>query len=194
MINDCTAIILAGGNSSRMGRDKAMLPFNGTTLLQSVIDVVQPLFPLTLLSVRESRKEIALPQVLDNQTNGGPLAGLVSALEIISTPWAFVVACDMPFIVPAMIERLAILRSGHQAVIPLAHGYAQPLLAFYAQSCLPALREHLVNGNKSILGALEKLDSHLVAMDELSATDIQLRSFIDLDTPQDVKLAEAIKR
>jgi len=194
MITDCTAIILAGGNSSRMGRDKAILPFNGSTLLQSVIDVAQPLFVLTLLSVREIRAEFAIPQVVDTQTNGGPLAGLVSALEKISTPWAFVVACDMPFIAPAMIERLATLRGGHQAVIPLAQGYAQPLLAFYAQSCLPALREHLVNGDKSLLGALEKLDSRLVAMDELPATDMQLRSFIDLDTPQDVMLAEAMKR
>jgi molybdopterin-guanine dinucleotide biosynthesis protein A len=171
-----------------------MLPFNGSTLLQSVINLVQPMFPLTLLSVREPRKEIALPQVLDKQTNGGPLAGLVSALEIISTPWAFVVACDMPFIAPAMIEHLATLRSGSQAVIPLAQGYAQPLLAFYAQSCLPALREHLVNGNKSLLGALEKLDPRLVVMVELPVTDMQLRSFIDLDTPQDVMQAEAMKR
>ncbi len=67
MIEDCTAIILAGGESSRMGRDKATLPINGKPLLQSVIDTVQPLFAHTLVSVREPRTGIALQQVYDAQ-------------------------------------------------------------------------------------------------------------------------------
>lgn len=192
-ISDCTAIILAGGDSSRMGRDKAMLPFDGKPLLQSVIDTVQPLFAHTLVSVREPRAGIALQQVCDAQTGAGPLAGLISALEKVATPWAFVVACDMPFIAPAMVERLSALRGTHQAVVPLIAEYTQPLLAFYARSCLPLLRDRLAGGDRSLTGALKMLDVRYVEADELLPSDPQLLSFVDLDTPQDAALAEGMK-
>jgi molybdopterin-guanine dinucleotide biosynthesis protein A len=193
MISDCTAIILAGGESKRMGRDKAALPFNGETLLQSVIGSVQPLFAQTLVSVRELRTDVALPQICDTQADGGPLVGLISALEAVTTPWVFVVACDMPFVAPALITHLASLRDHHQAVIPKAHEHAQPLAAFYALSCLPVLRQSLAGGNKSIIGALKSLDVRYVGADELLQWDAQLRSFFDLDTPQDLALAEGMK-
>jgi len=193
MIADCTAIILAGGNSKRMGRDKASLPFNGDTLLQRVIDRVQPLFTQTLISVRQHRADIALPQIYDSQSDGGPLVGLISALEAITASWAFVVACDMPFVVPDLIVQLSNYRAEHQAVIPVAGEYAQPLAAFYARSCLPALQHSLETGNKSLLGALKALDVRYVADDELMKFDPQLRSFIDLDTPQAVALAKGMK-
>jgi molybdopterin-guanine dinucleotide biosynthesis protein A len=193
MIEDCTAIILAGGNSKRMGRDKASLPFNGDTLLQRVIDSVQPIFTQTLISVRQHRADIALPQIYDVQSDGGPLVGLISALEATTTSWAFVVACDMPFVVPAVIVQLSNFRAAHQAVIPVVGEYAQPLAAFYARSCLPALQHSLESGNKSLIKALNALDVCYVAEDELLKFDPLLRSFIDLDTPQDVALAKGMK-
>lgn len=194
MIEDCTAIILAGGESSRMGRDKATLPLNGKPLLQTVIDVVQPLFARTLVSVREPRGGIALQQVCDAQTGAGPLAGLVGALEKIATPWAFVAACDMPFIAPAVIERLGALRGAHQAVVPMVEGHAQPLLAFYSRACLPLLRERLAGGDRSLTGALKALNVRYVEANELLPSDPQLRSFFDLDTPQDAALAQGAGR
>ncbi len=72
MIADCSAIILAGGDSKRMGRDKASLPVNGETLLQSVITRVQPLFAQTLISVCQPSVDVSLPQICDSQTNGEP--------------------------------------------------------------------------------------------------------------------------
>ncbi|MDD2721829.1 MAG: molybdenum cofactor guanylyltransferase [Gallionella sp.] len=190
MIEDCTAIILAGGNSSRMGQDKAMLPFNGTPLLQSVIAVVQPLFGKTMVSVNAPRAEIALPQICDRQTGMGPLAGLVSALEQVTTPWTFVVACDMPFVAPAVIVQLAALRGDHQAVVPRIAGYPQPLLAFYATGCLPLLQARLAGGDRSLMGALKLLNVRYAEEGELTASSP--RSFIDLDTPQDVARAEGM--
>ncbi len=190
MITDCTAIILAGGESKRMGRDKAALPFNGETLLQSVIASVQPLFAQTLVSVRELRGDVTLPQICDTQTGGGPLVGLISALEATTTPWAFVLACDMPFVAPALITHLASLRDQHHAVVPKAHGHAQPLAALYARSALPLLQSSLASGNKSLIGALKSLDVCYVDEDELLKFDARLRSFFDLDTPQDYAAAQ----
>jgi molybdopterin-guanine dinucleotide biosynthesis protein A len=143
--------------------------------------------------VRKQRADILLPQIDDFQADGGPLVGLISALETISTQWAFVVACDMPFVEPAVIGQLSSYRALHQAVIPVVAGHAQPLAAFYARSCLSALRHNLAIGNKRLISAMSELDVRYVAADELIIFDPQLHSFFDLDTPQDVALAKRMK-
>lgn len=115
MIEDCTAIILAGGDSQRMGRDKANVLLGDQTLLQHVIATMQQIFPHVIVSVREPRPEINLSQVCDAKAgagmDAGPLAGLVASLGQITTPWAFAVACDMPFVTPALVNLLASYRS-----------------------------------------------------------------------------------
>lgn len=190
MINDCTAIILAGGDSRRMGRDKATLRFADKTLLQTVITTMQQLFPVTYISVRELRAEISLPQVCDTQTNGGPLTGLVTTLSTIHTPWSFVVGCDMPFVSPALVEQLAAHRAHYQAVVPIVHGQAQPLASFFSTGCIPMMRASLALGNKSLLGVIRNLDVCYLDESQLQRADPQLRSFFDVDTPQDLIRAQ----
>lgn len=190
MIADCTAIILAGGDSRRMGQDKAMLVFSGQPLIQAAIDRLQPLFPAMLLSVRQLRPEMKLPQVLDFQSDGGPLTGLLSALAQVTTSWAFAVGCDMPFVSPALVEQLAARRAGYQAVVPVVQGRVQPLLAFYSRDCMAPMRASLALGDKSLHGALQQLQVCYVDEAELLMADPQLRSFFDLDTPQDVVIAQ----
>ncbi|OGS93457.1 MAG: hypothetical protein A2061_07855 [Gallionellales bacterium GWA2_59_43] len=190
MITDCTAVILAGGDSRRMGRDKAALPLHGKPLLQHVTDAVAQVFPQVIVSVRQPRAGLDLPQVCDAQPDGGPLAGLAAALESIATPWLFAVGCDMPFVSPAVIEVLARRRVGHQAVVPLVQGHPQPLAAFYARECLAAIRDIQAGGGKQSLRALlERLDVCYVDEAQLREHDPQLRSFFDLDTPADVAAA-----
>ena len=189
MIADCTAIIMAGGDSRRMGTDKANVTLGDKTLLQTVTATMRQLFPQVIISVRHPRAEIDLPQVCDEQPDGGPLAGLAAGLNHISTPWAFMVACDMPFVVPEVVELLAGYRSQHQAVVPVVHGHPQPLAAFYAASCLALLRTSLAAQQKGLRGVLKQLDVRYVDEAEMLAADPHLRSFFDLDTPQDVALA-----
>jgi molybdopterin-guanine dinucleotide biosynthesis protein A len=190
MIEDCTAIILAGGDSERMGSDKASLLLGGQTLLQRVIETMQQLFPHVIVSVRQPRPEIDLPQVCDDQLYAGPLAGLAAGLEQVTTPWSFVVACDMPYVEPAMVELLADYRADYQAVVPVVQGHPQPLAAYYAGSCLGKLSAHLAGGGKNSLRAvLEQLRVRYVDESELLKVDPALRSFFDLDTPQDVTTA-----
>ena len=189
MITDCTAIIMAGGDSRRMGTDKASLLLDGQTLLQSVITIMQQVFPQVIVSVRQPRAGIDLPQVCDEQPDGGPLAGLAASLGQITTPWAFAVACDMPFVVPEVVELLAGYRSQHQAVVPVVHGHPQPLAAFYAASCLAPLHVSLAARQNSLRGVLKQLDVRYVDEAEMLEADPQLRSFFDLDTPHDVAQA-----
>lgn len=187
MIPDCTAVILAGGASSRMGKDKANLRLGEQTLLQSVIATLQPLFSEVIISVRERRPGMGLKQVCDDPAHHGPLGGLLAGLEAAATPWIFLVACDMPFITPAVAEYLAQRRGRYQAVVPMVQGHPQPLAAFYAQSCLVPIRGLLQDAaaKHSLRGALARLDTRYVEESELRDADPQLRSFFDLDTPQD---------
>jgi len=196
MIEDCTAIILAGGDSQRMGRDKAGLLLGEQTLLQRVAATMQKIFPHVIVSVRQPRPEIDLPQVCDEQARegmlmgNGPLAGVVAGLGHIGTTWAFVVACDMPFIETALVELLGKYRASYQAVVPVVQGHQQTLAAFYARSCLDTIQAHLAGGGKNSLRAvLEKLQVRFVDEAELLKADPGSRSFFDLDTPQDVAAA-----
>lgn len=185
MIEDCTAIILAGGDSRRMGRDKAMMPFADNTLIHSVITIMQGLFPATVLSVKVHRQEIDLPQVCDMHENGGPLTGLVTTLGRIATPWAFVVACDMPFISPELVRQLSEHRGQYQAVVPIVDGHLQPMAAFYSVSAIAVMRATLALGDKSMSGAIRNLNVSYVDETRMLSSETALRSFIDLDTPQD---------
>lgn len=191
MLDDCTAIILAGGRSQRMGCDKASLLLGEQTLLEHVAAIVQTRFPRLLVSVRQRRPDLALAQVCDAYIDAGPLAGLHAALTQAQTPWIFAVATDMPFVQPPLIDYLARQREGFQAVVPLVHGHPQPLAAFYATSCLGTFRALLDgDGKRSLRAALAQLDVRYVEQSEMLAADPELGSFFDLDTPQDVAAAK----
>jgi len=156
---------------------------------------VQPLFPQLLVSVRQPRIDIDLPQICDEYANVGPLAGLCAGLTQATTSWVFAVATDMPFVQPALIEYLAQQRTGFQAVVPVVHGHPQPLAAFYSASCLEAIQGLLSGpGKHSLRAALEQLNVRYVDESELLATDPGLRSFFDLDTPQDLAMAKQRER
>ncbi|ADE12889.1 molybdenum cofactor guanylyltransferase [Sideroxydans lithotrophicus] len=190
MIEDCTALILAGGDSRRMGQDKAALQLDGKTLLDRVTATMQQVFPKVILSVRQPRTGVAVQQVCDEQEAGGPLAGLIAGLAQAQTQWIFAVACDMPFVTPAVVLQLAGHRAGHQAVVPMVAGHPQPLAAFYATNTLQTMRANLAAGDRSLRGSLEKLDVRYVSEAELRGADPQLRSFFDLDTPEDFQAAQ----
>lgn len=196
MIGDCLAVIMAGGDSRRMGRDKASLMLGEHTLLQQVADVMRGLFPRVAVSVRQPRADIALPQVCDTYTDCGPLAGLYAGLqyaEDAGLSWIFAVATDMPFVQPQLIEFLAAQRTSetnNQAVVPMHDGHPQPLAAFYSVSALPAIRALLEGtGRRSLRAALEQINVRYVDETALRGADASLRSFFDLDTPQDVATA-----
>lgn len=192
MIADCTALILAGGESRRMGQDKANLLLGELTLLQRVAGVVQPLFAELIVSVRQPRADCALPQVCDDPQHAGPLAGLAAGLAHSQTAWVFVVACDMPFVTRQLIENIAKFRNGVDAVVPVVQGYPQPLAAFYATRILGELHElQRGSGKQSLRELLKKLTVRYVDETDMQAAD--LSGFVDLDTPQDVLQAINMK-
>jgi len=191
MIENCTAVILAGGESRRMGQDKAQLEFRGTSLLNHAIANLSPLFDEIVLSMREplcndlSQRNIV--QVMDAGEERGPMMGIVAAMAQMRTDWVFVAAVDMPFIVPAVVQQMADRRLGHDAVLAEIGGYLQPMHAFYEkQSCLPTMRHRIAQGRRSLMRLIPSLNTAILTAAELRASDSDLRSFTDFDTPGDI--------
>lgn len=190
MIDDCTAIVLAGGESRRMGRDKAAIEFAGQPLLRRVVAGLATIFPEVRVSVRAPRPELDLPQICDAVPGAGPLAGLCAALAHGGRPWVFLVATDMPFLRVPLIEALAARREGVDAVLAVVDGVAQPLAAFYSAACRAAAEDCLAGpGPHSLRAVLERVRVCCVDATELLAADPRLESFVDLDTPADLERA-----
>ena len=183
------AIILAGGNSRRMGADKASLPFGDSSLVGAAVDALRPVFRKVMGVTRDRRSLSGLVvEILeDDMPLQGPLVGLVRGLSNSQAPWCFVAACDMPFLQVEVINSM----SGHlldcDAVIPEYDGRLQTLHAFYSRSCLPIAEELLAQGNTS----MRALVSHC-RVTKLSESDFEhlpggLKSFHDLDTQEEYK-------
>ena len=190
MIEDCTAIILAGGESKRMGQDKASIVLAGESLLNRAIANLQPLFDHIIISVREPQTGISLPQICDKNTKRAPMVGIATALDKIETNWVFVVAVDMPFISADLIRFLAKKRGNKQVVVPMIDEHLQPLFAYYAKACLPAMQQQIVAGNRSLRRFIDGLDSVIVPKEALEPFDSSLVSFLDLDSLKDLEYAE----
>jgi len=193
LIDNCTAVILTGGESKRMGADKASVVLSGKPLLEHVLAQFEPLFADILISVREKRPDIVYPQIVDGSESRGPMVGIQSALEAVKTDWVFVIACDMPLISTGLIQHLAGLRSQHDAVVPFAFNRPQPLFGFYNKTCLPLMEARMKQGKRSMIRLLDDLDTYLLSEQQVKVTDPELKSLLSLDTMEDVKEVERLK-
>ncbi|HID36156.1 MAG TPA: molybdenum cofactor guanylyltransferase [Ghiorsea sp.] len=190
MIEDCTAIILAGGESKRMGQDKASVKLAGKTLLARAIANLQPLFEDIIISVREPIKDVGLPQLCDVGQDRAPMMGIYRTLDEVKTNWVFVVAVDMPFVSADLVKGLANKRGNHQLVAPMFDGHVQPLFAYYAKGCLPVMQQQISDNQRSLRRLIERMDSLIVQKDELETFDAKLLSFLDLDSQHELEYAE----
>jgi len=186
-IENCTAVILAGGKSKRKGSDKAAIKLQGKPLLAHVLEKMEPLFSGLLISVHTLRPGLKHTQIIDDSTGRGPMVGIKRALEEAKTDWVFVIACDMPFVSTPLIQELANKRESHDAVVSHVHDRPQPLFGFYATTCLPMMETQIQLRQRSMMRLLDKLDTCLVSELEVKKIDPSLKSFISLDTVEQVK-------
>ena len=183
--------MLTGGESRRMGTDKAMAEINGKPMAAHIVEAIDPLFSDILISVREFRTDVTLPQVIDTSSERGPMIGIKSALEAVQTDWLFVIACDMPFVSTELIQTLALRREQHDAVLSYVSDRPQPLFGFYAKSCLPLMQSSIAEGQRSMMRLLDELDIYLLPEEEVKAIDPQLKSLMSLDRVEEVKKMES---
>lgn len=191
-----TAIILAGGKSSRMGRDKALIPIQGVPLLQLVCQVAKScagtvyivtpwqeryehLFLPKSQFIREvpwsEREEIPFPH--------GPIVGFAQGLTHVQTEWVLLLACDLPKLRVEVLQDWATRLDGipDEAIAALARRYKgwEPLCGFYRRSCLPSLVKYIDQGGQSFQGWLKQ---HLVEVLPLNEPEM----LFNCNTPEDL--------
>lgn len=195
-IPDIAGIILAGGRSTRFGRDKALAHFNGKPLIEHVAKTLGSLFSSCVLATNnpEPYRFLGLPVIADLHHGSGPLGGIHSGLLAINEPRAFIVGCDMPLLAPKLVRFLCDLDKNStnlDAVIPWLPLGPEPLCGIYHKSILPVI-EAQINGNKMRLGLLlEKIRLRAVTENEILQVVPDLSSLYNVNRPADL---EAIVR
>ncbi len=192
------AVVLAGGRSSRMGRPKALLDWHGTTAVEHVVGVVQEGTdggPVCVVRAPGQRlPPLGAIVVDDTVAHAGPLAALHAGLVALGDHVEVVFACgvDTPLLAPAFVRAvLGALQDGDDAAVPVIAGRAQPLLAAYRATLTPvleALLERGADGLRDIPGACavrELSERQLLADAGLAATDPELRSALNANTPEE---------
>jgi len=186
-MDEISSVILCGGRSSRMGRDKARLPWNGTELLDDIAGRLSVLGKVFLSADRESRfSGKPYPVVEDRYPNCGPLGGICSALPVCGTPLLFVVSCDMPFVTGEVGRKLqGSMDRDDAAVVPReSDGRIHPLCAVYRKDALPMLLERLQAGNLRMRDALRCLRTVYVPAADLPGGS---RVLCNINTPEEYR-------
>lgn len=186
-----TGIVLAGGQSRRMGRDKAFLTIDGVPLIERVLRALRGVFPRTII-VTNNRSAYALYDaviVTDAIDKQCPLTGIYSGLLHSADEYNFVVACDMPFLNPGLITYMAGLVNGYDIVVPMIAGCVEPLHAVYSKQLLPVIAKRLREDRLQIRGVFEEARVKYVMESELDRYDPERRSFKNLNTLDEYKEA-----
>lgn len=191
---DATALILTGGKSTRMGRDKALIPLEGKPVIEHVIEGLSGLFPRILLSAndRETYGRFGWPVVTDIEREWGALAGVHAGLLAATTEWVFVLAVDMPLVEPDIVRAvLARADAPHAGVIPHGLGYHQPFhAAYHARRALDILKPH--EGEPFHVHRFAEHPAMLhIPEEDLRAVSPDLKAFLNANTPEEL---EAIRR
>jgi molybdopterin-guanine dinucleotide biosynthesis protein A len=194
-----TLVIQAGGESRRMGPDKALLPFCGVPLIERILRRLSGLADEVCITSNQPAKlaYLGLPVIADILPGKGALGGLYTALARAANPTVIVVACDMPFVnarlLAAQCDLLATTRS--DAVIPISSFGFEPLHAVYRRECcLAAVKEALEAGELRLSSWFSKIQVYRMAPGEALVYDPEHRSFINLNTPVDFQDAETLAR
>ena len=191
------AIVLAGGRSTRLGRDKASEPLLGVPLLQRVLDRLAGLTTETVVVGRPEQdfgwaRATHLRAIEDSYPGAGPLGAIYTGLNAVEAPIALVLACDMPLLQPGLLAALVRLAEEHEAVVPVCEGLAQPLCAAYRRTCAAALRTQIETGNLKVAAVVARLLPRYVYEAEWRRWDPEGLSFHNLNSEADLRRAEAL--
>jgi molybdopterin-guanine dinucleotide biosynthesis protein A len=185
-------IVLCGGKSTRMGRDKLSLPFGDETMLARVLRAVREVTTDVVLVARVGQVVPAGFEVVRDPVEGlGPLAAVALGLSAVRSGRAIAVACDMPLLRPALLRRLLDLSEGWDACVPIVDGFAVPTCAVYGHRVAPIASELVAAGQLAPAQLLRRVNTRYVEAADLRDVDPDLESFRDCDTPE--RYADALR-
>lgn len=189
-----SAAVVAGGGSRRMGRDKAWLDLgDGTPIVLRATTVLAGVADEVFIVANDPAFEaLSLRVVPDRYQGGGALGGIATAVAAAAHDVVLVAACDMPFLSAAVWRLLIQLAPGHDVVVARVGGELETLHAVYAKSCLGAMESALRSRRMRVISFFPDVRVREVGEDEIRAADPQLRSFINVNTPEELESAKRL--
>jgi len=183
-------VIQAGGQSQRMGQDKALMPFLGRPLIQRVVDRLSPIADEILVTTNnpEDFRFLDLPLFPDLKPGRGSLGGLYTAVSSATCEAVAVVACDMPFASASLLEAASrlLVREDADVVIPDSGGGLEPLHAVYRRkTCLPAIESAIDADKWRLISWFPQVKVHILQPDEIKEYDPSGLAFWNLNTPEE---------
>ncbi|HDR15386.1 MAG TPA: molybdenum cofactor guanylyltransferase [Desulfobacteraceae bacterium] len=188
-IKDVAGVILAGGRSSRYGRNKALVHLDHVPLIERVLRVMTSIFHNVVLitNTPDEYGYLQIPMSLDIIPGLGPLGGIYTGLKVIPARSAFFVACDMPFLNPCLIRHMVAVREEFDVVVPRISGKVEALHGLYSKKCLSNIESQIKSGTYQIFRFFSAVSVRFVDDDEVKKWDPALRSFLNINTPDELK-------
>jgi molybdenum cofactor guanylyltransferase len=195
------AFILAGGVSSRMGREKGLLEFGGEPLIVRTARMVEPLVTeVTVVGPPERYAALGLRAIADQNLGGRerieavrtPLVGIATALSATKMPWNLVLACDLPYLTAAWLEWLLsrAVNSSAQIVMPRTAGGLEPLAAVYRRECAIPIIAALERGVRKVTDATAEFRMELLSEYDWNELDPECRVLRNMNVPSDYEEAK----
>lgn len=189
-MNAC-GVILAGGQSTRMGTNKALLNFDGEPLIQRLSHRLQIWFDQVVLvtNTPELYQFLGLPMFGDRIAGLGPLGGLEAGLSASRHDYVFFCATDMPFVSEELVRYMVGLAPGYDIVVPMVGGEYEPMHAVYSRSCLPLVTEKLESRRLRLVSIFDASRLRVVTETEIHPFGDPDRLFFNCNTPADLERA-----
>lgn len=187
------AFILAGGDSSRMGRPKALLEIDGVPMIVRTTRLVEAITGrATIVGESESYERLGLRAIRDDWPHAGPLGAIATALRASDCNWNLIAACDLPYLTRDWLEFLIGRARGSKAdaLLPMNEGGAEPLCAMYAKSCEAAVWLALDRGVRKVTDGLAHLRVEYLEPREWKIFDSDGLLFKNMNSPADYKEAK----
>ena len=194
-----SGIVLAGGMSRRLGRNKALEPLGGAPLISRVLARLSEVTDQSVVVVNDARRQAELPLppdarvAIDMYPGGGSLGGIYTGLRAADGEWGLVVACDMPFLNLKLMERMLSLRDGYDAVVPVLDGRPEPTHALYSKACLPHMHARLDADDLKIARFFEDVRVNYMTEGDIETLDPDRLSFFNVNTQDDLDRARTLE-
>ena len=193
--DELTGIILAGGKSSRMGKDKGLCEFNGKALVSYAIETLKPLCGKLIISANhfpEKYEQFGVPVIGDEIKEIGPMGGIYTCLKHSTTRHNLVLSCDTPFVGTILLKHLLEQVKNEQVVAPAHHTFlVEPLSTYYATNLLDAIKQAVNNHDYKLINLFKNVRFKSVLMDSLLPFNAD-QSFLNINRPEDLETAEKI--
>ncbi|MEW6602286.1 MAG: molybdenum cofactor guanylyltransferase [Nitrospirota bacterium] len=189
LISNCTGVILAGGENTRMPVLKAFIEVEGQKIVERNLLIMKTLFRESRIVTNQPElyAYLGVPMLGDAYDIRGPMTGIFTALLNSPTPLVFISACDMPFINKDLIKYMAEKTPGKDAVVPEQSGQREPLFAFYSRHLLESMENALLGGRRGPRDFLRNKRVQYITTEEIRKSDGRGASFINLNCPKDVE-------